>query len=122
MATHVVRRARRSAALSPRTVRALADAMLRSLNLSDAELSILLTDDAGIQVLNRRHRDKDKPTDVLSFPLDEDEDDDAIGPRLLGDVVISIDTAERQALGRKRPLVEEVRFLLAHGILHLVGY
>jgi probable rRNA maturation factor len=95
--------------------------MLASLGLEDAELSVLLTDDRRIQELNREHRDKDKPTDVLSFPLDEDEDSPD-SPRLLGDVVISLDTAERQAHGRGRPLAEEVRFLLAHGILHLIGH
>jgi probable rRNA maturation factor len=57
---------------------------------------------------------------VLSFALDEDEA--IVGRRLLGDVVISLDTAARQASGRKRELLVEVRFLLAHGILHLVGH
>jgi probable rRNA maturation factor len=119
--TQVLRKAPRSPELSSRTVRALADAMLASLGLEDAELSVLLTDDRRIQELNREHRGKDKPTDVLSFPLDEDEVDTG-SPRLLGDVVISLDTAERQARGRGRSLVEEVRFLLAHGILHLIGH
>ncbi len=95
--------------------------MLASLGLEDAELSVLLTDDRQIQVLNREHRNKDKPTDVLSFPLDEDPSS-SDSPRLLGDVVISLDTAERQARGRGRPLLEEVRFLLAHGLLHLLGH
>ena len=97
----------------------LGRAMLTELELPDAELSVLLTDDRGIQDLNRQHRDKDKPTDVLAFPMDESVPD----PRgILGDVVISLDTAERQARSRRRPLIEEVRFLLAHGVLHLVGY
>ena len=94
--------------------------MLTALELSGCELSVLLTNDREIQELNRIHRDKDKPTDVLSFPLDDEPGSE--GTRWLGDVVISIDTAARQALGRKRGLVEEVRFLLAHGILHLIGY
>jgi probable rRNA maturation factor len=119
--TQVLRKAPRSPALSSHTVRALGDAMLASLGLEDAELSVLLTDDRRIQELNREHRGKDKPTDVLSFPLDEDEAS-SDSPRLLGDVVISLDTADRQAQGRGRPLVEEVRFLLAHGILHLIGH
>lgn len=101
--------------------------MLRALALPDAELSVLLTDDAAIHVLNREHRRKDRPTDVLAFPMQE-----VRAPRpeprlpqprgILGDVVISLDTAERQARARRRPLIEEVRFLLAHGLLHLVGY
>jgi len=102
--------------------------MLAELGLSEAELSVLLTDDRTIRELNREHRHKDRPTDVLSFPLDEQEAKAAhrkkSGGRdvVLGDVVISLETAQRQALGRRRPLFEEVRFLLAHGLLHLVGY
>jgi len=93
--------------------------MLRTLELEAAELSLLLTDDAGIQRLNREHRHKDKPTDVLAFPMAEGRPE----PRgLLGDVVISLETAQRQADARRRSLPEEVRFLLAHGLLHLVGY
>lgn len=96
--------------------------MLRTLALENSELSVLLTDDPTIHVLNREHRGKDRPTDVLSFPLDEHEEDASAGGRLLGDVVISLDTAARQAAGRKRELLAEVRFLLAHGILHLIGH
>jgi probable rRNA maturation factor len=94
--------------------------MLRELGLEAAELSVLLTDDRTIHALNLEHREKDRPTDVLSFPLDDRPG--VSEPRLLGDVVISLDTAARQARGRKRELAAEVRFLLAHGILHLVGY
>lgn len=99
----------------------MADGMLRALALERAELSILLTDDARIRALNREHRDKDRPTDVLAFPLGRRSVvEDA--PVLLGDVVISLDTAARQARGRRRPLLDEIRFLLAHGLLHLIGY
>lgn len=94
--------------------------MLRELELETAELSVLLTHDSTIQRLNRLHRGKDRPTDVLAFPLDDAAD--AGGERWLGDVVISLDTAQRQADARRRPLVNEVRFLLAHGILHLIGF
>jgi probable rRNA maturation factor len=105
-------------------VRRLADAMLLELDLAAAELSVLLTNDAEIHALNLQHRQKDKPTDVLSFPLDEGggADGRVSGTRVLGDVVISLDTAARQARGRKRELLPEVRFLLAHGLLHLLGY
>jgi probable rRNA maturation factor len=94
--------------------------MLRALDLGDAELSVLFVDDAAIRVLNRTHRDKDRPTDVLAFPVDEKPVHGM--PRVLGDVVISLETALRQARSRRRSLVAEVRFLLAHGLLHLVGY
>jgi probable rRNA maturation factor len=105
-------------------VRRLADAMLLELDLAAAELSVLLTNDAEIHALNLQHRQKDRPTDVLSFPLDEGGGADGAvsGTRVLGDVVISLDTAARQARGRKRELLPEVRFLLAHGLLHLLGF
>ncbi len=124
MPTSVLRRAPKSPALSPAVLRRIADAMLVELELGHAELSVLLTNDAEIHALNLAHRDKDKPTDVLSFPLDEGGGADGAvsGTRVLGDVVISLDTAARQARGRKRELLPEVRFLLAHGLLHLLGY
>ncbi len=102
-----------------RVVVRLGNAMLEALELPLAELSVLLTDDGEIHRLNREHRGKDKPTDVLAFAMDENVPDPA---GILGDVVISLDTAERQARARGRPLLEEVRFLLAHGVLHLIGY
>jgi len=94
--------------------------MLAALELDHAELSVLLTNDAGIHELNRLHRGKDRPTDVLAFPLELESG----GPEqpLLGDIVISLDTAQRQADSRRRPLLSEVRFLLAHGLLHLIGF
>jgi len=124
MPTSVLRRAPGSPELLPSVVRRIADAMLTTLELGHAELSVLLTNDAEIHALNLAHRAKDKPTDVLSFPLDEGggADGRVSGTRVLGDVVISLDTAARQARGRKRELIPEVRFLLAHGLLHLLGY
>lgn len=120
------RKAPGSPALSARFVRDAAKAMLGELELAESELSIFLTNDAGIHQINLEHRGKDKPTDVLSFP--QNEFTRPLVPRrganlsMLGDVVISLDTALRQARGRKRDLESEVRFLLAHGVLHLVGY
>jgi len=119
VATLVTRKRNLKHSVPAQLLKALGDAMLAALSLPKAELSVLLTDDLGIQVLNRDHRQKDKPTDVLAFPMDESVPDPA---GILGDVVISLDTAERQARSRQRPLIEEVRFLLAHGLLHLVGY
>jgi len=116
----VTRRAPQSPPLSPAQVRALGAAMLKYLELEQAELSVLLTNDRTIHELNLRHRDKDKPTDVLAFPFEAPPG--AQAPRILGDVVISLDTALRQAKARKRELLPEVRFLLAHGLLHLIGY
>lgn len=128
MPADVRRSAKRSPALSASTVKRVATRMLAELGLADAELSVLLTDDATIHRLNREWRQHDKPTDVLAFPIDERAGRAAhqrkTGGRdvVLGDVVISLDTAERQARSRKRELVDEVRFLLAHGLLHLIGF
>ena len=98
-----------------------AEAMLESLDLADAELSILLCDDGTIRKLNRRYRKKNKATDVLAFPMQESPGP-AAQPGLLGDVVISLPTATRQAAEHDRPIIQEVTFLLAHGLLHLLGY
>ncbi len=119
MPTLVTRRRNLKHSVPARLVTRLGNDMLAVLELPKAELSVLLTDDAEIHELNRQHRQKDKPTDVLAFAMDEAVADPA---GILGDVVISLDTAERQARSRQRPLIEEVRFLLAHGVLHLVGY
>ncbi len=122
MPTIVSRRAARAPELDARRVRVLGDRMLGALDLGDAELSVHLVDDFTIQVLNRDYRKKDAPTDVLAFPLSARRGAPRDAPRLLGDVVISLPTALRQARSRKRALLPEVRFLLAHGLLHLVGY
>ncbi len=95
--------------------------MLESLGLDDAELSILLCDDGTIRKLNRQYRKKNKATDVLAFPMQEGPGP-APHPGLLGDVVISLPTATRQAAEHDRPIIQEVTFLLAHGLLHLLGY
>jgi probable rRNA maturation factor len=96
--------------------------MLSSLGKARAELSIVLTDDRQIEVLNRTHRRKAKPTDVLAFPMDAAGAGPSGKMQLLGDVVISLETAARQARARRRPLMDEVTHLLAHGILHLAGF
>jgi probable rRNA maturation factor len=89
-----------------------------------AELSILLADDATVRKLNREYRDTDAATDVLSFAQSEgDEFARAEGaPPHLGDVVISVDTARRQADEFSVSLQDEVSHLVVHGILHLLGY
>jgi probable rRNA maturation factor len=119
----VHRRAKGSLALDPRLVCRIADRMLVAIDRTGAELSVLLTDDATIRELNARYRSKDKATDVLAFPMAE-ADNGSIPPDvdLLGDVVISLDTAAKQARERRHDLVDEVTHLLAHGLLHLVGH
>ncbi len=95
--------------------------MLEALGLEESELSVLLCDDGTIQKLNRRYRNRNRPTDVLAFSMREGPGPELPGV-LLGDVVISVPTATRQARARGRAIIDEVTFLLAHGLLHLVGY
>ena len=94
---------------------------LSSLGLSRSELSIALVDDREIARLNREWRSKRGPTDVLSFSLVEGDFSEHRGG-LLGDVVISIETAARQAAERRRGLDDELARLMVHGLLHLVGH
>jgi probable rRNA maturation factor len=96
-------------------------AMLKALEMSRCELSVLLTGDDQIQKLNREYRRINRPTDVLAFSQREGEMGDT-GGLLLGDVVVSVPTARRQASARARPVVSEVTWLLAHGLLHLLGW
>jgi probable rRNA maturation factor len=86
------------------------------------EVSILLLDDLGIAALNGQYRGKPRPTDVLSFPLYTAEELTGMQPEVLGDVVISVETAARQAEHAGCPLWEEMTRLLVHGILHLLGF
>lgn len=102
-------------------VRVDAAELLARAELSGAELSIVLCDDAFIHALNRQWRGVDASTDVLSFAMGEGELAD-LNPDILGDVVISLDTAARQAGEYGHSVEEEVRVLLVHGFLHLLGY
>jgi len=90
-------------------------------NDRSVEISIALVDDAAIHALNMEYRGKDAPTDVLSFPMEQDIAVPDV-PRLLGDVVISVDTALRQAKAGGRSLDDELCHLVIHGVLHLLGY
>jgi len=96
----------------------IANRALEVLGLSKVELSIVLVSDAQIKRLNKLYRNKDKPTDVLSFPIGEKVEDWLI----LGDIVISVDTARRQAQELGYSLEEELKRLLVHGLVHLLGY
>lgn len=105
-----------------KTIREAAQRMLEAMHMADAELSILLCDDATIHTLNRDYRGKDRPTDVLAFALLEGAPMISGSGLVLGDVVISVTTAKRQAKERSRTLRREAFELLAHGLLHLVGF
>lgn len=107
--------------LDVKEVRRRARAVFSALALGRAELSVVLTSDARIHALNRDFRHKDRPTDVLAFAMREGELGD-VGSELLGDVIVSVETARRQARHARRTLLGEVTMLLAHGVLHLLGW
>ncbi len=94
--------------------------LLDAVGEAGSALSLSLVGDAAIRALNHQYRGKDTATDVLSFPLDDTRG----GGRehLLGDVVISVDTARRQAADYDAPLQRELYRLLIHGLLHLKGH
>jgi probable rRNA maturation factor len=101
--------------------------LLREEGLARAEVSVLLTDDAAIREMNRDYRGHDQPTDVLSFAQDEPTTDAPAVPltgetRLLGDIVISVDTAVRQAAAHNITPARELALLAVHGALHLLGH
>jgi len=108
----------RGAAVAGRRLRRLARRFLLELG-AEGELSLLLVKDAEIRALKARWLGKDEATDVLSFPGGEGP---GAGPRLLGDVVISLDTARRVARRLRAPLEQELALYLAHGLLHLLGF
>lgn len=116
----VLRRTRRPGVRS-RDVHADAARVLAAMGEAGAELVVSLVGDAEIHALNRDYRGKDRPTDVLAFAMREGEPTPD-GGDVLGDVVISLDTAARQAAERGVTIAAEVRDLLIHGILHLLGY
>lgn len=102
-------------------LRKVAQKILSALACPDGQLSILIVDDAIIQEINRDYLGKDRPTNVISFAMQEGEGR-GVQPDLLGDVVISAETAARDAREARVPFESELYFLLLHGMLHLLGY
>lgn len=86
----------------------------------NAQLSMVFCDDEAIKELNKQYRDKNEATDVLSFPIELENFIPEV--RMLGDIVISTDTAKRQAEEFKHPVIVEIVILLIHGLLHLHGF
>ena len=107
--------------ISKKKIRQTATAVLNALEYPDAELSILIVDDQQIAQLNQEHLNRKGPTNVIAFPMRAGKFSE-MAPNLLGDVVISIETAFQE--GQRGGLSMEERFdqLLIHGILHLLGY
>ncbi len=92
---------------------------LKAMGENDAELSLVLVNDMYIRNLNWKYRRKDSATDVLAFPM---RDSRGLSGVILGDVVISVETAKREAKKRKKDFQEELDLYFVHGILHLLGY
>jgi probable rRNA maturation factor len=86
------------------------------------EVSIAFVDDDAMTELNKKFRRKAKTTDVLTFPADDSYNEPSATGRPLGDIVISVDQARRQAAEEKHSLATEVRYLVLHGLLHALGY
>jgi probable rRNA maturation factor len=92
-----------------------------------AEISVRLTDDDEVQALNRQYRQKDKPTNVLSFPMVQDDlieglDNSDDGEVLLGDIILARGVCEREAAEKGVPTAQHATHLIVHGTLHLLGY
>ena len=93
--------------------------------VEDSEVSVTLTNNAYIHTLNKEYRNLDRPTDVLSFVLNESDEPEIEGSPVanaLGDIIISVERAEEQAAEYGHSLRREVAFLTVHGMLHLLGY
>ena len=123
----------RLARIPRRRISAIATAALKAISRDQASLTVALVRDEAIRRLNRDFRHKDSPTDVLSFPAEDCSDDDAQpsndaahsfsnGALHLGDIVISTDTAARQARETGHSFEREIEELVIHGVLHLCGY
>lgn len=95
---------------------------LEYLKLDNVTFNIIIIDNDMIHTINREYRGIDRPTDVITFALEDDNTFISLGERILGDIYISIDRAKEQAIDYGHSLLRELCFLTIHGILHLLGY
>ncbi|MDI9571448.1 MAG: rRNA maturation RNase YbeY [Pseudomonadota bacterium] len=95
--------------------------LLRNLGQDHAEVSLLLVDDEGIREINRSYLQRDYPTNVIAFAMREGPHGE-LHPQVLGDIVISVETACRQGAEGALSMAESLSFLMIHGLLHLLGY
>ena len=95
--------------------------LLKELGFKDSEVSLLLVDDDQIREINKNYLQRDRPTNVISFAMTEGAFGD-VHPEILGDIILSVETAARDAMACDIDFMDEVEFLLIHGLLHLVGY
>jgi probable rRNA maturation factor len=94
----------------------------RALDFAPAGVDVVFVGDREMRRLNRTWRSKSSTTDVLTFPADASYADDESGARPLGDIVISVDQAKRQARDEGHSLATEIRYLILHGLIHAIGY
>jgi probable rRNA maturation factor len=104
-----------------RRIRRSLQRLINRLDCNDRELCLLIVDDNYIKTLNDYYLNRNYPTNVISFALSEGEFGD-INPQILGDIVISVETAYRDAVIGNIDFMDEMEFLLIHGLLHLLGY
>ena len=117
----LIRNQQRKIRISMDYIRELAGKIMLNLGLDTSELSLLLVNNPRIRALNREYRGINEPTDVLAFPMQEGEFK-GLNQALLGDLVISLERALRQAKEGGHPLERELAILIIHGLLHLMGY
>ena len=98
------------------------DIAIKHQKLDNLEFNIIIVDNTYIHELNKNYRGIDRPTDVISFALEDNKDFVDVGHRVLGDIYISIDKAKEQAIEYGHDLRREICFLAVHGFLHLLGY
>lgn len=120
--------------LSAESNKLLHDVILKAadhLSVPTGELTITIVDNKEIQIINQEHRDKDQPTDVLSFPMYEPDEFEELrqssfetieGTPILGDIIISYDKVKEQAVEYGHSFERELGFLAVHGFLHIIGY
>jgi probable rRNA maturation factor len=111
--------------VSEEWLRLVAGRVLAAEGVPPAEVGLVITGDRAVRTLNRSYRGEDAPTDVLSFALNDRAEDFVLPPDgvlRLGEVVVSLPTARRQARAAGRSVREEVAWLVVHGLLHLLGY
>jgi len=101
-----------------------AAAEIADADVGEAEIAVMLTDDAGIRTLNNNWRGIDKPTNVLSFPALQPTGNAALSdaPRMLGDIAIAYETTRKEADDEQKPFDHHLSHLAVHGFLHLIGY
>ena len=103
-------------------IRNLIDYAIKYKKLDNLEFNVIFVDNEYIHKLNKDYRGIDRPTDVITFALEDGEEVDLNAWRILGDIYISIDKAKEQATEYGHPFLRELAFLTVHGFLHLLGY